>query len=349
MRILVAGLTSEKQYVRAVHSFMALDLEEEDEKVFPEMGMRGDVARITVCNEFLKNEKWDALMMCDMDMVLPKDLVKRLRAHDLAMVAAHYFKRGTSPVQSVCAYSPDGTWPFVPLYDIPDGGLHEMAVAGFGSVLIKRHVIEDVAATLPEGTHPFAIGPMPEMTDGEHGNFGSDYYFFTRARNCGYKLYVDFSPDLECLHYYHGLVNRKLYEIMRPHQNDGHLIHFEANFKRGAELHGMNENTLENRIKILELKYREAEEQLETLKNTHAIIYGQLFEARELLKLEQAQKGTPEIKKIARVPVFSSREEAEKALANREGTTTGHTEEEMREHRTTGIRDQHKEILDAIS
>jgi len=348
MQILVAGLTSDRQYVRSLHSFMALELEDGDLKIFPESGMRGDVARITMCNELLRNEQFGALMMCDLDMVLPGDLVTRLRAHDLDIVAAHYFKRGTNPVQSVCAYSPDGTWPFIPLYDIPDSGLHEMAVAGFGAVLIKRHVIEDVKASLPEGTHPFAIGPMPEMTDGEHGNFGSDYYFFTRARRCGHKLWVDFSPDLECLHYYHGLINREFYRIMKPHQTEEHLYHFQANLKKGVEIHGMNENALENRIKTLELRHKEVGNQLEVLKKTHAVIYGQLYEAKIQLRAEQG-KNNPEIKKLGNVPVFKSREDAEKALATRDKTTTGLGEEEIKEHRMAGYQEQTQEILDAIS
>lgn len=290
MRILVAGLTGDRQYVRSMHSFYDLNLEKGDDKVFPETGMRGDVARIAICNEFLNKKEYDALMMCDLDMILPKNLVERLRAHDLDMVSAHYFKRQTSPIQSVCAISPGGIWPFVPLYDIPDEGLIEVAVAGFGAVLIKREVIEAVKDTLLDGQNPFAIGPMPEMTSGEHGNFGSDYYFFTRARNQGYKLWLDCSPDLECYHYTTIVISRDFYRKMRPFQADGHIKYFAANLRAGMELHGMEENELENRIKTLELRYAEAQQEVAKWTSTEKVIYGQLYEARMWLRGEQDKK-----------------------------------------------------------
>ena len=194
MRVLVAGATGQMQHVRGVESFYGIDLRDGDDKIRHING-RGDVSRRILCDEFLKRKEFDAILMVDMDQLSPPDLLERLRAHDRDMVTAHYMHRGIDPIYSIC--SAVGEWPYQPMTNIPEGGIHEIAVTGMGAVLIKREVIEAVRDYLPPGDHPFAIGPLPEVA-GNYVSLPADLRFFTVARKLGYELWLD--ANVECLH-----------------------------------------------------------------------------------------------------------------------------------------------------
>ena len=175
--------------------------------------MRGDQTRMSFCDSFLASD-CDALLLLDCDMVHPPDLLERLRAWDVDMVTAHYWKRN-APMESVCSISPDGTWPYIPapVNEMPNEGLVEIASTGFGAVLIKRAVIEKVTEALGKEGHPFALGPMPEMTNGENAHLGSDMRFFHKARSLGFVLYLD--CGVESLHAATFWMSRQLYERLR--------------------------------------------------------------------------------------------------------------------------------------
>lgn len=196
MRVLVAGATSEMQYVEGVESFYGIVLREGDDRTRCISG-RGDVSRRTVCDEFLRRTEFDAVLMVDMDQLSPPNLLEKLRAHDLDMVTAHYMHRSIDPPHSICSEIGDDTWPYPVMTDVPESGLHEIALSGMGAVLIRREVIEAVRNYLPAGDHPFAIGPLREVA-GDDVSFPAKYRFFTIARKLGYKLWLD--ADIECLH-----------------------------------------------------------------------------------------------------------------------------------------------------
>jgi hypothetical protein len=220
--------------------------------------------------------------------------------------------------------SSDGTWPYHPLVDIPDDGLHEIACAGFGNVLIKRKVIEDVIKLLPPGEHPFQIGPMPEMVDGDHGAFGADFRFFTYARRLGYKLWLDAHPDAEARHAATLWVDRRIYNIMRPHQSKKRQRYWNETFKYDRRIHGMNKKTAESRLQLLSehrVEYaRLLAEAIEHVKNCEtrlAVVDRQIAE-REIDTQPQLPVG-------AQVPVFDSTDEAEAALLERNKGPEGET------------------------
>jgi hypothetical protein len=211
MKIYIAGVSSEQQHVRTIFSFVNFDKEETD-TVAHLAGKPGFVARIELVDSFLESD-CDAIILVDMDMVLPMDGLTKLRAHDLDMVTGHYFVRKTNPLMSVCQIVKDG-WQ-IPLVDVPDTGLHEISSTGFGFVLLKREVIEAVAK-VPNITHPIAPGPCSEQKQG--AIFGQDIRFFYYANKLGYKLWLD--ADVECKHATTVYTSKKLYGILRPHQTD---------------------------------------------------------------------------------------------------------------------------------
>jgi hypothetical protein len=212
MNIFIAAVSSEKQYAKTLDSFYEMDIREDDERGFL-FGRPGFIARMDLCDAFLKDKTKDAVLLVDVDMKLPKDGLEILRAHDLDMVTGHYFRRHTSPLMSVCQVVEEKNQ--IPLVDVPDRGLHEIAATGFGFVLIKREVIEAVAK-IDKVIHPFAPGPVPEA--GHYNLFGQDIRFFFYTRRLGYKLWLD--AGVECKHATTFYTSKWLYDIIRPHQEE---------------------------------------------------------------------------------------------------------------------------------
>ncbi|MHC4193682.1 MAG: hypothetical protein ACYSP9_05850, partial [Planctomycetota bacterium] len=174
-RVMVAGISASRQYLKSYKSFAKIEVREGDGK-FEKSGGRGDVNRTHVCQRFLADDRFDALMLCDLDQIFPSDTLERLRSHDLDMVSGHYMKRTTKHLLSIWQSSVTDEWPYMPFLDPPTEGLHKLASSGFGCVLIKRKVIEAVADLLPHGANPFEIGRLPEAAFYQT-NFGSDYRF----------------------------------------------------------------------------------------------------------------------------------------------------------------------------
>ena len=212
MKIYIAGVSSERQNVRTIFSFVNLDKEKSDD-VAHLAGKPGFVARMELVDNFLESD-CDAILLVDMDMVLPVDGLTKLRAHDLDMVTGHYFKRTTAPLMSVCQVINKEKFQ-VPLEDVPDSGLHEISSSGFGFVLLKREVIEAVAK-VPNISHPIAPGPCPEQK--HEAIFGQDVRFFYYAHRLGYKLWLD--ADVECKHATTMYTSKYLYDILRPYQTE---------------------------------------------------------------------------------------------------------------------------------
>lgn len=359
MRVFVAGVSGEQQYVRGMVALHELILSPGDE-VQVRQGERGEVARTMLCTEFLARTDMDAMLLLDLDMDHPRDLLRRLRAHDLDIVSGHYFRRQfppESPMMSIVStISDDDTWPYPNLMEVPQDGMMEVANVGMGCVLIKRKTIEAVASLLPIGDSPFATRPMPELSRGYHQKWGSDFGFYALARQLGFKVWVDFGVESK-----HGTLvwlDRELYEWIRPHNDLGY--YYAQLWWQNKELYGMNPKTIEARIeqlanqnldimnkgKGIEEQIRALQTQLRALHNEHEANRVRIDECKAWLGKGD---GVAQVKKIANLPIFSDEEEAKKAMAVRRGPA-GASPEEVREKRERVYGEEameHVKLLDA--
>jgi len=248
MRVFVIGVSTEKQYVNGILSFRDLIIGAND-TLAVHHGATGLYARKAGCTEFLESKEHDALFMLDLDMTYPKDALKRLREHDLDMVSGHYYKRQLQPMFSVVDVSPDGTWPYIPLLDVPQSGLHEIASTGMGCVLIKRHVIEAVAGKLPPLSHPFDQGPLEWLTDSNFA-LGQDKRFYSMARKLGYKLYLD--ADVRCKHAVTAWIDDEFY--LRNKNTKTQAMIMSGLWLDNLGRYSVNEKTIKLRLQALELE-----------------------------------------------------------------------------------------------
>lgn len=264
MKVFVACVSSERQFVRGVASALNNMVLRPGDKRDSRYNTRGEIARTLLLNQFWDDPEFqdadDAILMLDLDMDHSPDMLEQLREHNLDMVTAHYFRRNKPPV-SICNLVGDGKWPFPPMLDIPDDGLHEIAITGMGCVLIKRKVIASVWERMKDGENPFQTGPMPAYC-GDYRNWGTDYSFFTRARECGYKLWLDAS--LESKHADTYWLDRELYEQLRAKQ--GMSDQLRAFWLARLELHGMEKGTIQARINFLTNERDKMNKDVEELK-----------------------------------------------------------------------------------
>lgn len=258
MNVLIAGASSETQYVAGVNAYYDLQRRPGDKNSLQHTSI-GYVSREEFVDKLLAAPDLDALLLLDVDQRHPADLLERLRdameAGDLDMVCAHYYRRGTSNVQSLCYPIGDGTYPQLPYLDPPTTGLHELLTTGFGCVLIHKRVVAAVQASLPAGENAVAIGPLPETT-GNWDVVGQDFRFFLRARALGYRLWL--LADVESLH---GST------IWLGHKSARKLANYEKwadasydLFEERLRLHGMNPQAYKQRLTILEARKRGLEQ-----------------------------------------------------------------------------------------
>lgn len=261
----MAIASSETQYVGSMRSCYEIKRRDSDGMFFPDRGSRGDTTRETLLDAFLERKEYDAILCLDADQRHPDNLLDSLRdtmeAGDLDMVCAHYYKRGTKPIQSLCYELGDGTWPYIPMLDPPTDGVVEIASTGLGCVLIRRRVVEAVRDALPKDMSPFAIAPMPELTD-DYNNFGSDFRFFILARRMGFRLWLDAS--VESLHATIVWLGHKSAKLLVNYTDwaDGSAVMFDERIR----LYGVNGEAFRQRQRILEARKRGLVAQLEEAK-----------------------------------------------------------------------------------
>lgn len=227
---------------------------EKEDEVVDQWRHRGDITREAFVDFFLNDESYtgeDAILLLDADQLHPPDMLEKLRAHDLDMVCAHCYRRNTHPIQSLCYEIGDGTFPFLPYppKKIPRSGLHEIAVTGFGCVLIKKKVLQAVKDTLPKGANPIAIGPMPEIVS-DHGNWGPDFRFFIRARKLGYKLWLD--ANIESLHSTNFWLGHKSADYMTDYMDWATAA--QDILKIRLEMYGVELEAFKQRKRLLEVR-----------------------------------------------------------------------------------------------
>lgn len=260
MKVLVAIASSEMQHVGSLRTCYTIKQRDGD-RVVDSWLWRGDVAREAMLDELLSNDYWcdeDAILMLDADQRHPDDMLEKLRAHDLDMVCAHYYRRETKPIQSLCYEIGDGKWPYLPMLHPPTEGLHEIAVTGFGCVLIKKKVFKAVQGIIPPGMSPISIAPLPEVS-GDHANWGPDFRFFHLARKLGYKLWLDASVQS-----LHGVTIWMGHESARKLANYTEWADASHDlFMKRLEMYGMQLEAFKQRKRILEARLEGLAQQAE--------------------------------------------------------------------------------------
>lgn len=115
----------------------------------------------------------------------PRDLLIRLLAHDLPLVAVNYTS-ATPPFMPSAWVVQDDT--LVPFLSEADDGLEEVAVAGFGSMLVEARVLE---AMKPPRFH-YMWSPSSASY------LGDEVYFCEQAKTHNVKIVIDHSLSHEC-------------------------------------------------------------------------------------------------------------------------------------------------------
>ena len=330
-RVMVAGLSPNRQYLRSIMSFRDLKLREGLDGLWVQYGTRGDVGRTIVEERFTNDKRFDALLLLDLDQIFPDDTLLRLIEHDLPMVSGHYMMRTTTLLRSIWQYTVDGGWPFLPYIwpNIPRTGLHRLASTGMGCLLIKREVIEAVQNYLPAGSSAFEIGKVPEISP-MMGNFGSDYRFLYYAQKLGYELWGD--ADVDCPHYSSILLDRDTPD------------HFKFDPIKAAEHLDADvfENTIRSKGKMtlnaVIARIEAIKGIIPTLTDNDQVrmAHGQLFEM-ELWKEKLETLSPPphaiqawqEKKSATPLPVFRSEDEVNDAIENRGGLDFDMSAEEV--------------------
>lgn len=269
--VMVAGLSADRQYLTSTLSFTKIKTRPAD-GVFVQHGTRGDVGRGIIADQFLKSNH-DGLLMLDLDQRFPENTLEQLRSHARPMVSGHYMKRTTRFLQSIWQYTLDGDWPYLPYIapNIPITGLHRIATTGMGCVLIHREVVERVRAHIPEGSNPFDIGTVPELTPFAGLSFGSDYRFFYYAQKLGFELWGD--ADLECPHVTSLWLTRTSHEDIQPSPEKTYDHLMKRVFEASIRSRGMiTLNAVVARKAVLEGEYAGADG------NQKLIIAGQIAE-----------------------------------------------------------------------
>ena len=154
-------------------------------KVFTALAREG-LAQAAVSGGF------DFLFMVDDDMICPRDLFERLVKHDVDIIAPLAFTRN-SPHKPVIYNLSDGFDPIrneeyyvnYPVVTYPKEELVECDAVGFGSVLIKTHVLKAMKK------------PWFMTTSGA----GEDIHFCHSARKQGFKVHMDTATKLGHLGY----------------------------------------------------------------------------------------------------------------------------------------------------
>lgn len=129
----------------------------------------------------------------DSDMRFPKDILRRLLAHDKGIVCANYAKRRfpTEPIAVRKNKPGEDATVIKRVYTEEDStGLVEVDYCGMGVMLVKAEVYK--AMEYPW----FAIPWVPAAED----YIGEDVWFCRRAYENGYPTYVDQDVSKEVMH-----------------------------------------------------------------------------------------------------------------------------------------------------
>ena len=154
----------------------------------------------------------DYVLWLDSDMVFQPDTLERmlkvLDEHpEVDILSGLYFRRGhpfTPVAFDKLEMNEKNECEFEDMQTVPEG-LSEIAGCGFGCVLMRTECLFDIAGKY--GGVWFT--PM--------GNVGEDCSFCIRAREEGYKIFID--PSIELGHMAYAPVTRTLFEALKKETN----------------------------------------------------------------------------------------------------------------------------------
>jgi hypothetical protein len=124
------------------------------------------------------------LIFIDSDMIFPNDAIERLISHPphVKIVGANYCSR-------IEPYRPTASALEGPAYTREDStGLEEIETMGMGLVAIHRDVLESMESPYFD----WITGPLTFL--------GEDVFFFNRARQNGFSVYLDHDISKEVYH-----------------------------------------------------------------------------------------------------------------------------------------------------
>jgi predicted peroxiredoxin len=134
----------------------------------------------------------DYLLFLDSDTLPPSDAIEKLLAHDKPIVGGLYFMR-MPPFWPLMMKRDAATGLYAAIKDWPENSLVEVDSTGLGCLLIKREVFEKIEKPWFKFEPPLS----------------EDFYFCRRARDAGYKIFVDTS--VKCEHLGTFSVNHEFY------------------------------------------------------------------------------------------------------------------------------------------
>ena len=129
-------------------------------------------------------KKYDYLLSVDSDIILPKDTLTKMLAADKDIITGLYIQRipDTHTVEVYMVIS-NGGMTHIPYKLLKDTGVVEVAGCGFGACLVKSEIFRKM-----EYPHFYYQSAL------DHKNTVSeDIYFCKKARDLGYKVWVDTS------------------------------------------------------------------------------------------------------------------------------------------------------------
>lgn len=330
MRVMIAGISGDTQYVKSTRSHFEIEMDSGDVKTEKASG-RGDVSRRLVCYDFLESD-YDAILMLDMDMLHPPDILLRLKKHNLDMVTGHYYARNSRNIHSIWCWPGNGKWPFPPVTDVPRSGLHKIGMTGMGNVLIKREVVQAVQDYLPKGDEAFGIGPASWLT-GDNRSLGSDFRFFGTAQMLGFTLWGDAS--IESKHATVFWLGHKIADALKDDKATSERL--EEYTKQFIQETGMDTKVLEMRIEQLEARKKDYQQQLELANRNADFLNRQLIAVNAVIAderwlLEQFKKTQEQFPEVPE-------SERTKTLEHRTGME-GISEKEVKAARTKHLQDE---------
>ncbi len=133
---------------------------------------------------FFVEHKYDYLLSLDCDVMVKPDLLKKLLAHDKDIVTGLYlynpqFEGKDAIYPLLFTFGENNRLRAVKMSQTFENQLIEIAAAGWGCVLVKRKVLEEIE-----------LRRLPTTTE--------DVFFYLDARAKGFKAYADTS--IKCFH-----------------------------------------------------------------------------------------------------------------------------------------------------
>ncbi len=129
------------------------------------------------------------VLFIDSDMRFPQDMIGRLLKHDLDIVATNCARRRMPTGPTAQIYKENGDRELV--WTMPEStGLQEIGSVGMGVMLIKKRVFAKLSEPWFE---------TPWRHD-KRGYIGEDVFFCNKARDAGFKIWIDHDVSKEIGH-----------------------------------------------------------------------------------------------------------------------------------------------------